>query len=211
MIIVSMMAARSAPRWLPAKVQLRLPKATPLNARSAQLLVKQILPSSMEAGEVVPAPSLFLARGASLVGTAAVNGALDLEQRIQAPDRLQRDRRDRFAFLAFSRILLDVSQLEEAPPRMGQAKRRSDRRRFLLRIEQRFEAAVAIGLQDAGEGDQMPLRVFASSVARGVIDRRRRRGPGKGSVIPWRASGDRHLGSSSDTDDVLLVGLRELF
>ncbi|MGF6313573.1 hypothetical protein ABIB82_007746 [Bradyrhizobium sp. i1.8.4] len=41
MIIVSMMAARSAPRWLPAKVQLRLP-----NARSTQLLVKQILPSS---------------------------------------------------------------------------------------------------------------------------------------------------------------------
>ncbi|WP_458309384.1 hypothetical protein [Bradyrhizobium sp. 195] len=46
MITVSMMAARSAPRWLPAKVQLRLPKAMPLNARSAQLLVKQILPSS---------------------------------------------------------------------------------------------------------------------------------------------------------------------
>lgn len=44
--IVSMMAARSAPRWLPAKVQLRLPNAMPLNARSAQLLVKQILPSS---------------------------------------------------------------------------------------------------------------------------------------------------------------------
>src|ERR1700692_4913599 len=27
---------------------------------------------------------------------------------------------------------------------------------------------------------------------------------------PWLASGDRHLGSSSDTDDVLLVSLREL-
>ncbi|GLR90330.1 hypothetical protein GCM10007857_70450 [Bradyrhizobium iriomotense] len=37
--------AVGAPRWLPAKVQLRLPKA-PLNARSAQLLVKQILPLS---------------------------------------------------------------------------------------------------------------------------------------------------------------------
>lgn len=46
MIIVSMVAARSAPRSLPAKVQLRRPKAMPLNARSAQLLVKQILPSS---------------------------------------------------------------------------------------------------------------------------------------------------------------------
>jgi hypothetical protein len=27
---------------------------------------------------------------------------------------------------------------------------------------------------------------------------------------PWLASGDRHLGSLSDTDDVLLVSLREL-
>src|SRR6267143_2347471 len=27
---------------------------------------------------------------------------------------------------------------------------------------------------------------------------------------PWPASGDRHLGSSSNTDDVLLVSLREL-
>lgn len=33
---------------LPPKVQLRLPNAVPLNASSAQLLVKQILPSSMK-------------------------------------------------------------------------------------------------------------------------------------------------------------------
>jgi len=41
------------PRWLPAKVQLPPSKAMPLKARSAPLLVKQILPSSEEAGEVV--------------------------------------------------------------------------------------------------------------------------------------------------------------
>lgn len=45
-IIVTIMAARSAPRRLAAKVKLRLPKAMPLKARSAQLSVKQILPSS---------------------------------------------------------------------------------------------------------------------------------------------------------------------
>lgn len=45
-IIVSMMAARSAPRRLPAKVQLRLPNAMPRNALSAALLLRQILPSS---------------------------------------------------------------------------------------------------------------------------------------------------------------------
>src|SRR5271166_6145198 len=31
------------------------------------------------------------------------------------------------------------------------------------------------------------------------------------SFKPWLASGNRHLGSLSDTDDVLLVSLRELF
>lgn len=45
MIVVSMMAARSAPRRLPAKIQLRLPNAIPRNAISAALLLRQILPS----------------------------------------------------------------------------------------------------------------------------------------------------------------------
>jgi hypothetical protein len=52
-----MMAARSAPRWLPAKVQLRLPKAMQLNARSA--IVGQADPAIVEeAGEVFPAPGM---------------------------------------------------------------------------------------------------------------------------------------------------------
>src|SRR6476659_7943056 len=105
--------------------------------------------------------ALFLAHGAPLVGAAAIDGALDLEQRIDASDRLQRDRRDRFALLAFPSILLDVSQLEEAPPRMGKAKRRRNRPHRLLWVEQRLEAVVAIGLQDTGEGGQMLLRMLA--------------------------------------------------
>ena len=127
--------------------------------------------------------ALFLAHGAPLVGAAAIDGALDLEQRIDASDRLQRDRRDRFALLAFPGVFLDVSQLEEAPPRVGEAKRRRNRQRFLLRVEQRLESVVAIGLQDTGEGGQMLLGMLASSVARGVIDRRWRRRPGEGPVI----------------------------
>lgn len=47
--------------------------------------------------------ALFLAHGASFVGAAAVDGALDLEQRVQPPDRLQYDGGDRFALLAFPR------------------------------------------------------------------------------------------------------------
>lgn len=98
-----------------------------------------------------------LAPGSPLVGSAAVDGALDLEQRIEASDRLQRDRGDRFALLSVPGGFLDVGQLEEALPRMGQAKCRRDRHRFLLRVEQRLEAAIAIRLQDAGEGGQMLL------------------------------------------------------
>lgn len=45
-IVVSMMAARSALRELPAKGPLAPSQCEPLNARSAQLLVKRILPSS---------------------------------------------------------------------------------------------------------------------------------------------------------------------
>jgi hypothetical protein len=84
--------------------------------------------------------ALFLGHGASLVGATAVDGALDLEQRIGASDRL------------------------------------------LLRIEQRLEAVVAVGLQDT-EGGQMLPGILASSVARGVIDRRRRLRLGEGQVI----------------------------
>jgi len=36
----------------------------------------------------------FFARGRPLVGAAAVDGALDVEQRIEASERLQRDRSD---------------------------------------------------------------------------------------------------------------------
>lgn len=67
---------------------------------------------------------------------------------------------------------------------MGEAECRRDRHRFLLRIEQRLEAAIAIRLQDTGEGGQMLLGMLAPSVARGVIDRRRRLWPTVGPVIP---------------------------
>ena len=108
--------------------------------------------------------ALLLAHGTPLVGATAIDGALDLEQRVEAPDRLQRDRGDGFALLAFPGVFLDVGQLEEAPPRMGQTKRRCDRQYLLLRVEQRLKTIVAVSLQDAGEGGQMLLRVLASPV-----------------------------------------------
>jgi hypothetical protein len=93
--------------------------------------------------------ALVLAHGAPFVGVPAVDGAFDLEQRIEPSDRFQRDRGDRFALVAFPGVLLDVGQLEEPSPRMGEAKCRRDRQHLLLRVKQRLEAVVAVGLQNA--------------------------------------------------------------
>ncbi len=49
MIIVSMTAARSAPRWEPANVQFRLPRATPRRDLSTALL-KGMVPAAPRFG-----------------------------------------------------------------------------------------------------------------------------------------------------------------
>lgn len=65
--------------------------------------------------------ALFLPHGTPLVSAAAVDGALDVEERVDALDRLQRRRGDRFAIpLALAGIFLDVGQFEESPARMKQ-------------------------------------------------------------------------------------------
>ena len=55
-----------------------------------------------------------MAHAPSLIGAAPVNGALNLEQRVEAPNRLQGDRGYGFALLAIASFFLDVGQFEEA-------------------------------------------------------------------------------------------------
>jgi hypothetical protein len=55
----------------------------------------------------------------ALVGVPAVGLALDVEDGVDAPDRLQGDRRDRRGVLATSRIGGDVGQFEELAPRVS--------------------------------------------------------------------------------------------
>lgn len=50
-------------------------------------------------------------------GARHVDVALDLEQRSEASDRLQRGREDRCTLAAFPGVLLDIGQLEKGPPR----------------------------------------------------------------------------------------------
>jgi len=62
---------------------------------------------------------LLPARPQSLFGAVAVDAALDIEQRVDAPDRLERDRRDRRRLLAAPSVGRDVCELEELAPRVG--------------------------------------------------------------------------------------------
>lgn len=70
----------------------------------------------------------MLAHGAPLGGDLAVDGALDLEQCVEPPDGLQRDRGDGLAILSCPRgRFLDVGQLEEAPSGVRKAECRCER------------------------------------------------------------------------------------
>ena len=113
-----------------------------------------------QAGTLLPQPgfqgghkrrALLLADAQPLVGGKAIDAALDIEQHIDALDRLQRDRRDRGCLLAAPGIGGDVGQLEELPPRMRPTQRRRDRPRQARRIVKLVVAAISVGLQNAGE------------------------------------------------------------
>ena len=116
----------------------------------------------------------FPARGKALGGGEAVDLALDVEDGIDAFDLLQRDRRDRRGRLAPSGARRDVGKLEELPPRMAPAQRLDDRTGTPVRKVEAIVAVVGVGLQNAGVTGQMPLRMLASPIARGVEQRRRR-------------------------------------
>jgi len=104
---------------------------------------------------------LFFTDAQPLGNGNAIDATLDLEQDVNTPDRLQRDRRDRSRILAPPCIGGDVRQLEELPPGMGPAQRRCDRCRSTRGIVERIVAAVGIGLQDADEVLKM---------LRGIVD-----------------------------------------
>ena len=88
---------------------------------------------------------------APLFGAQTVDAALDVEQRVYALDRLQRDRRDRRRRLSAPDIGGNVGQLEELTPRMSPAQCRRDRSRSARGIVKLVIPAVGVGLQDAGD------------------------------------------------------------
>ena len=83
----------------------------------------------------------------------AVDLALDGEQRIDALDRLDRDRR-----------LVDARQIEELAPRMRPAGRFDDRPRLAVGLIEPVEPRIGVRLHQAGVARQMLLGMLAAAV-----------------------------------------------
>ena len=126
---------------------------------------------------------MYLAHAQTFFGAQAVDVALDIEQRVNALDCLQRNRRDRRSGLSAPGIGRDVSQFKELPPCMGPAQCCRDRSLRSRRIVKLVVPAVGVGLQDAGEVPKMPRGMLMPSIARGVIQRRRRCATAKRPVV----------------------------
>ena len=126
---------------------------------------------------------MLLAYAQAFFGAQPVDATLDVEQRVYALDRLQRDRRDRRRRLSAPGIGGNIGQLEELTPRMSPAQCRRDRSRSARGIVKFVIPAVGVGLQDAGEVSKMPHRMLMPAITRGVIQRRRWRGTAKRPVV----------------------------
>lgn len=94
----------------------------------------------------------------ALIGVETIDGTLDVEQCIDTLDCGKRDRRDRRRRPSSSGVLGDIGQFEELPPGMRPTESRCDGRRLV----QTVEAAIGIGLKDAGEALQMADRMLAT-------------------------------------------------
>ena len=132
---------------------------------------------------------MLLADARALIGGKAIDAALDIEQRVDAPDRLQRNRRDRRGVLAAPGIGRDVGQFEELPPGMGPTQCRGDRSSGARGIVERIVAVIGIGLQDAAEALKVQRWMLMPPVTRCVVEEITsviaRRGPPCGSD-GWR-------------------------
>jgi len=113
-----------------------------------------------------------LARCHALGRRSAVDLALDGEDCVDTPDRLDRQRR-----------LAQIGHLEEVAPSMAPARRLGNRPRLAPAVVEIAEPGISIGLEDAGVPGKMPSGVLTVSVARVVEDRRRRVRSGERPVV----------------------------
>jgi len=116
----------------------------------------------------------------------AVDRALDIEQRVDAPDRLQGQRRDYAGGVALRLapgIGGDIGHDEERPPCMHPTRRLDKRARLAIGLVELVVAGIGVGLENPGIAGQMRVRVLAAAITRVIEHRRRWRRPGKRPVV----------------------------
>jgi hypothetical protein len=95
---------------------------------------------------------------AAPLGALAIDRAFDLEQGVDAPDCLQRQRRDhtrRFALRRAPGVRGEIGHLEEGSAGMDPARRLDDRAGLAVGLVQLVVSAEGIGLEDPGIIGQM--------------------------------------------------------
>jgi|RhiMethySRZTD1v2_1073278.scaffolds.fasta_scaffold174778_1 hypothetical protein len=122
------------------------------------------------------------ANRATLGGQKAVDLAFDVEDRVDALHRFERQRRDHGqpAVLGFGG---DIGEHEELATRMRPACRLDERTSFAAGVVEPVEPRISIGLKDPDVAAQVALRVLARTVARVEEHCRRRRASGERTVI----------------------------
>ncbi len=118
--------------------------------------------------------------------TLAVDRALDLEQRVDAPDRLQRQRRDhtrRFSLRPCGGRWLRCRPARRMADERAPSSRLDDRRRPALGFVQFVVPGIGIGLKDAGIAGEVLNRMCTAAVARIVEHRGRRRRAAERPVV----------------------------
>ena len=116
-----------------------------------------------------------MAHPQTLFGTLTVDAAFNIEQGVDALDRFERNRRDRRGLLAAPGIGRDIRQLEELPAGMCPTEGGGDRSPRARGIVELVVAAVGVSLQDTGEAMKMPGGMLVPAIARGIVERGRRR------------------------------------
>jgi hypothetical protein len=114
----------------------------------------------------------LLARRDTRGRRAAIDLALDGEDRIDAPDRLARQRRH-----------AQIGQLEELAPPMAPARRLGDRSGLASGVVEIAEPGIGVGLEAPGVTGKMPGGVLAAAIARVEEHRRRWGRPGERPVV----------------------------
>jgi hypothetical protein len=150
------------------------------------------------------------ARAHALRGRGAIDRALEHEDGVHLPNRLEGDRRDRGRLL-LARLRGDVGKLEQLASRVRPASSFRDRSRLSIRRVEPIEPGIGIGLKDPAIAGEMLLGMDAGSIRRVEEHRSGRRRAAEGAVVtdigPNPPGPGLHLGQHRDRGVVAMNAL----